>query len=163
MGVIGLALAFGVPSPAKAQAPYGPSGPGRRVILVQPTTAASALACPAPGPSQLGTFSPDRTLFVGGAIQPTVGATTLGMFGPDVSSILGPQSVFRETAAPIVTYSRGYDGTLVPSMGTSFSSPNLPGLSPVIYPTRANIAPGAGPMLRRPRYWPPATNWIDQN
>jgi hypothetical protein len=154
--VAALALTLGLAGSAattQAQDPY------RRYV----PAAAAAVCVPPSGPSQLGTFTPDRTLFIGGPIQPTVGPTTLGMFGPDVGSVIGPLSALRETAAPVLTYSRGYDGTLVPSMGTSFSNPNLPGLSPIKYPTRANIAPGPGPRIQRPRYWPPATNWIDQN
>jgi hypothetical protein len=64
--------------------------------------------------------------------------------------------------APIRAYTRGYDGVVYEAEGISFSTPNYPAGSAVIYPTtRSNYY--------RPRYSssnPIYTNvqmWIDQN
>ena len=86
----------------------------------------------------------------------------MGMYGNTTLALEGPLSPFREIAAPVLVYNRGYDGVVRPSVETSFSHPNLPRLSPVVYPTRANDAYG----FRRtftPPSWDSGINWIDQN
>jgi hypothetical protein len=71
-------------------------------------------------------------------------------------------SAFRPTTAPVLTYTRGYDGRTRLTEGFSFSNPNLPALSPVRYPTEGNYY--YGPRVVRTMPWGSnAINWIDQN
>ena len=65
-------------------------------------------------------------------------------------------------AAPVATYSSGYGGVARPSLGVSFSTPMLPEITPVVYPTRANIS-GGFRHSGTPPWWPSAINYIDQN
>jgi hypothetical protein len=83
-------------------------------------------------------------------------------FGNTSMDIYGPLSALRATTAPVLLYSRGYDGRPVIKEGNSFSTPNLPPLSPVVYPTQATDV-NAPPHLKIPPWWPKATNWLDQN
>jgi hypothetical protein len=111
----------------------------------------------------LGTFYPEPVLWVRGNGRAGGGYSPADAYG--ITSNLdvdGPLSPFRATAAPVMTYQRGYDGLLYPGLGTSFSNPNQPRLSPVVYPTRANVYPG----FRRsptPPWWQSSINWLDQN
>jgi hypothetical protein len=90
------------------------------------------------------------------------GYSPLGQSGDVSLSVYGPMSPFRATAAPVVTYARGYDGSVVAVPGSSFSTPNLPTLSSVVYPTQATnyFGPRA---LKSPPWWASGVNWIDQN
>ncbi len=90
------------------------------------------------------------------------GYSPLGQFGDTTMVIHGPLSVFRSTSAPIAIYSRGYDGRITEVPATSFSSPNQPRLSPVVYPTQATNYYGFR-QSGSPPWWQNATNWIDQN
>jgi len=83
-------------------------------------------------------------------------------FGDTSMDIYGPLSALRSTAAPVMTYTRGYDGRLKAVEGTAFSTPNLPENSPVIYPTQATNYYGFRE-TSNPPWWPRAINWIDQN
>jgi hypothetical protein len=90
------------------------------------------------------------------------GYSPLGIFGDQTLSLYGPLSPLRATTAPVLVYVRGYDGSIRVSDGASFSTPNLPELSPVRYPTPANDY--FGPRVPRIAPWgPSAVNWIDQN
>ena len=113
-----------------------------------------------PGP--LGTFAPTPMLMVRGDSPTGSGYSPLGQSGDVSMSIYGPMSPFRATAAPVVTYARGYDGSVIAVPGTSFSTPNMPGLSSVIYPTQATNFYGPR-VLRTPPWWASGVNWIDQN
>jgi hypothetical protein len=84
------------------------------------------------------------------------------MHGSGTLALYGPLSPLRATAAPVFAYTRGYDGVLRPTVGTSFSYPNLPELSPVVYPTRANVY-GGFRVSGTPPWWDAAHNWLDQN
>lgn len=109
----------------------------------------------------LGTFYPTPYLYVR-SFQSGSGYSPLDFYGDSTMALYGPLSALRETSAPVLTYSRGYDGRTVVTPGTSFSTPNFPALSPVVYPTQAN--PYYGPRrLKTPPQWQNATNWIDQN
>jgi hypothetical protein len=77
-------------------------------------------------------------------------------------ALYGPLSAFRISTAPIVTYVRGYDGSVRTVQALSFSNPNLPELSPVQYPTQANYFYGPR-VVRNPPWGTNALNWIDQN
>jgi hypothetical protein len=90
------------------------------------------------------------------------GYTPLDGYGDGTLSLYGPLSSLRVTSAPVLTYTRGYDGRTVVSQGTSFSTPNLPALTPVVYPTQANNYYGFR-QSGTPPWWPNAINWIDQN
>jgi hypothetical protein len=61
----------------------------------------------------------------------------------------------------VLTFTRGYNGEVRATEGISSSYPNLPILSPVIYPTEANYY--YGPRVIQSPWWTSAVNWIDQN
>ena len=112
--------------------------------------------------ASLGTFFPTPYVYVRGSAPAGYGYSPNGIYGGDSLSLYGPLSPFRTTTAPILTYVRGYDGRIRVTEGASFSTPNLPAISPVRYPTQANYYYGP----RVIREWPWGTNainWIDQN
>jgi len=115
------------------------------------------------GSESLGTFEPTPYVYVRGNEIMGGGYSPLGTYGDTTTAIYGPTSAFRATTAPVTTYTRGYDGVLHAVPGISFSTPNLPVLSPVVYPTRSSYYYRAridnGPPVR-PR---DASLWIDQN
>ena len=112
--------------------------------------------------STLGTFVPTPYIVVRGNDPVGGGYSPLGIYGDQTMSLYGPFSPMRTRTAPIRNYVRGYDGRLYISEGNSFSNPNLPELSPVIYPTEANNF--FGPKVSRtPPWWSSGINWIDQN
>ncbi len=115
------------------------------------------------GSESLGTFEPTPYVFVRGNGTSGGGFSPLGTHGDTTMVMYGPTSVFRSTTAPVTTYRRGYDGDLHPVSGISFSNPNLPALSPVIYPTRSSSyyrpRTEIGPVLQ-PK---DGQFWIDQN
>ena len=49
-----------------------------------------------------------------------------------------------------------------PAVGTSFSTPLRPDVTPVVYPTRANLY-GGPRVLRTPPWWPSGINYVDLN
>jgi hypothetical protein len=113
-------------------------------------------------PAPLGTFSPTPMLMIRGDGPTGSGFSPLGQSGDASMSMYGPLSPFRAIAAPVVTYTRGYDGSLVPTLGTSFSTPNSPTLSSVVYPTQSSNYFGPR-VLKSPPWWANGTDWIDQN
>jgi hypothetical protein len=135
------------------------AGPPPVAVPVMVPTVQRFSAVP-PGP--LGTFFPSPYSMVRGNGPTGGGFAPLGVYGDQTMVIYGPLSPWRSTAAPVLTYTRGYDGSVVPTMGTAFSNPNLPPFSPVVYPTqRTNYF---GPReLRSPPWWADAGTWIDQN
>ncbi len=113
-------------------------------------------------PPTLGTFEPTPYIMVGGAAPLSRGYSPLGIYGDGSMALNGPFSPLRSTSAPVTTYSRGYDGVVRPRQATSFSNPNLPRLSPFVYPTqRSNYY--APRINRTPPGWTTGTNWIDLN
>lgn len=110
----------------------------------------------------LGTFEPTPYITVGGAAPTAQGYSPLGTYGDTTMSLHGPVSPLRSVAAPVVTYSRGYDGVLRPTQGTTSSTPNFPRLSPYAYPTRRNnyYAPRTSPPMSQ---YTSAVNWLDLN
>lgn len=153
--VLGVVMMVG-PAP-HAWAGHKTARKGRTVVVYRPRPAA------APGAgATLGTFYPTPYLTVGGANPVGPGYSPLGIYGDQTLSLYGPLSPLRTTTAPLVTYTRGYDGQVHKIESASFSNPNLPALSPVIYPTRANYYYGPR-VLRTPPWWPSSINWIDQN
>jgi hypothetical protein len=120
-----------------------------------------APVCAIPARATLGTFEPTPYLMVRGNWPTGGGYSPLEVYGDMTLSLYGPISPLRSVSAPVRTYTRGYDGRLYVGEATSFSNPNLPGLSPVIYPTQGSYF--YGPRLNRtPPWWSSATNWIDQ-
>ena len=116
----------------------------------------------APSP-MLGSFRPTPYVtirdngVIGGGYSP------LGAYGREQSlTVYGPLSAFRETAAPVSTIVRGYNGVPALVEGTSFSNPNQPDLSPVIYPTRASNY-SALKYQTTPPQRDKGLMWIDQN
>jgi hypothetical protein len=111
----------------------------------------------------LGTFQPTPYVTIGGN-YPTgsVGYSPLEMYGDTALPLYGPMSAFRASTAPVLVYSRGYDGQTRAVEANSFSYPNYPPMSPVVYPTESNYY--WGPRVpRTPRSGASAINWIDQN
>jgi hypothetical protein len=119
----------------------------------------------APAPSRLtplGTFRETPYIWVRGNAPAGGGYSPLGTFGDATMVLYGPTSSLRATSAPLLTYTRGYDGQIIPRTATSFSTPNLPSLSPVIYPTQANDYFGFR-VSGDPPWWQNGMDWIDQN
>jgi hypothetical protein len=148
-------------APAPAVAP-------RPAVVTQaprPAAAVSPLVPTSYTPSQypmLGTFYPSPYLMVRGNWPAGGGYSPLGIYGDASMAVNGPLSPFRTYTAPVVTYARGYDGRPVAIEGTSFSTPNRPEITPVVYPTQANYfyrirEPGDPP------WWANGMDWIDQN
>lgn len=90
------------------------------------------------------------------------GYSPIDQYGDSTMVLYGPLSAYRMTAAPVMTYSRGYDGRTVVAPGTSFSAPNQPALTNVVYPTRANNYYGFR-TSNDPPWWQDAMQWLDQN
>jgi hypothetical protein len=110
----------------------------------------------------LGTFFPTPTITLRGNYPTAGGYAPLGEFGDTTMALYGPLSSLRATSAPVLTYARGYDGRPVVLEGTSFSTPNLPSITPVVYPTQATYYYGFR-QSGNPPWWTNAINWIDQN
>jgi len=110
----------------------------------------------------LGVFRPTPYIMVRGNYPVGGGYSPLGFGGDGSMALYGPFSPLRATTASVLTYVRGYDGQIRLTEATAFSYPNLPALSPVIYPSEASNY--YAPRLNR---YPPsranAMNWIDQN
>ena len=115
-----------------------------------------------PVSATLGTFQPTPYLMVAGSWPTGTGYTPNNTYGDGTLSLYGPLSPLRVSTAPILAYARGYDGQIHLVEANSFSYPNLPEVSPVVYPTEANYF--YGPRVNRtPRWGSSAINWIDQN
>jgi hypothetical protein len=141
-------------NPARAQDRYQPAG-SRRVV------ARSVAACACEEAPALGTFEPTPYVMVRGSWPTGGGYSPLQIFGDQSMSLYGPLSPLRSVSAPITTYTRGYDGRVFANRATTFSTPNLPSLSHVVYPTPANYY--YGPRVNRtPPSWSSGMNWIDQ-
>jgi hypothetical protein len=136
-----------------------PRGCAPRTVVVKRMRPAYVQSSGAP----LGTFYPTPVVMIGGA-YPTAstGYSPLESYGDTAFALYGPLSAFRVSTAPVLTYTRGYDGQTRAVETNSFSYPNLPSMSPVVYPTEANYY--WGPRTpRTPRWGSSAINWIDQN
>ena len=113
--------------------------------------------------SMLGTFRSTPVITVRGNGVIGGGYSPIGLYGENnAMTLFGPFSSLRETAAPVNTVVRGYNGVATVSEVTSYSTPFQPDLSPVKYPTRvSNYTAPRGPGI------PPRTGsaimWIDQN
>src|SRR4051794_9478368 len=105
--------------------------------VAPPVTAPVPVPTSAPYPTSLGTFYPTPVMTVRGNFPTGGGYSPADSFGDTSMDIYGPLSGLRATAAPVRTYVRGYDGSSAVLDGTSFSTPNLPGNTPVVYPTQA--------------------------
>ena len=132
----------------------------RRAPIAVPVPTQRVLAAAPAG--ELGTFGPTPYLFVRGNGTSGGGYSPLGTFGDASMDLYGPLSSYRSTAAPVVVYTRGFNGVTEAVPATSFSNPNRPGLNPVVYPTQANSYYGF-PASHAPPWWINASNWIDQN
>jgi hypothetical protein len=154
-------LVLGVTVGAEAGGPFDRPGPTRARVVVS-TVRPSAPAAELNNYGRLGSFYPTPYLMVRGNAPAGGGYSSLGNFGETTLSLCGPTSSLRMTSAPVLTYTRGYDGRTVVVPGTSFSTPNLPALTPVVNPTQASYYYG----FRRsgtPPWWASGMNWIDQN
>jgi hypothetical protein len=137
-----------------------------RVYVPSGATVSVPSARVAPGAvnnyGRLGSFYPTPYLMVRGNAPAGGGYSPLGTFGETSMTLYGPLSPYRMTTAPVLTYTRGYDGRVVVAPGTSFSTPNLPALTPVVYPTQASNYFGFR-QSGSPPWWANAINWLDQN
>jgi hypothetical protein len=115
-----------------------------------------------PAQTTLGTFYPTPYVMVRGNFPVGGGYSPLDISGDQTMALYGPFSPLRPATAPVLTYTRGYDGVTRVTEGVATSYPNLPVLSPVIYPTEANYFYGPR-VIRTPPWWNSAINWIDQN
>ncbi|MFO0889765.1 MAG: hypothetical protein U0790_11570 [Isosphaeraceae bacterium] len=141
--------------PTRGQESWSSGGP-------PPIASAPVVRCRPAEPPPLGTFEPTPYVMVRGSWPAAGGYSPLQVFGDQSMSLYGPLSPFRPASAPVTTYVRGYDGRVYANRGTSSSTPNLPSLSPVVYPTPANYY--YGPRVNRtPPSWSSGMNWIDQN
>lgn len=140
--------------PAVADPPWWRRA-GRTVVV----TRARPVCAPT---ATLGTFQPTPYIMVRGNDPVGGGYSPLGISGDQTMSLYGPLSPLRAQTAPVLGYIRGYDGRIRLLEGDSASNPNLPELSPVIYPTEANNYYGPR-VSRTPPWWSSAINWIDQN
>lgn len=131
----------------------------RRPVVVQPVPTVRRID-PVYG-DRVGTFYPTPAVAVMGNYPNGVGYSPLGTYGETSMSLYGPFSSFRTTTAPVMTYTRGYDGVVRPTESISTSYPNLPVLSPLAYPTRANYY--YAPRIRGNPAEESAINWLDQN
>ena len=104
-----------------------------------------------PRPSHHPRQRPDRRRLFSGQIY---GEQTLGLYGP--------LSRISRTTAPVLTYTRGYDGRHRLAESFSFSNPNLPSLSPVAIPHRGQLLLRTARVRAMPWGYN-AINWIDQN
>ena len=113
--------------------------------------------------NMLGTFRSTPAITVRGNGVIGGGYSPIGMYGENnAMTLYGQFSSLRETAAPVNTVVRGYNGVSTLVEGTSYSTPFQPELSPIKYPTRAsNFAAPRGPGIA------PRTGngimWVDQN
>jgi hypothetical protein len=131
---------------------------GRKLIVNR----ARPVIVPNPAaPTTLGIFRPTPTLTIRGNDPVGGGYSPLGIYGDQTMALYGPFSPLRPATAPVLTYTRGYDGEVRLTEGLSSSYPNLPALSPVVYPTEANYY-YAPRYLMSPREPKSAINWIDQ-
>lgn len=128
------------------------------VTVVQPVPTARRID-PVYG-DRLGTFYPTPAVGVMGNYPSGVGYSPLGIFNTSMAEI-GPFSSFRATTAPVVSYTRGYDGVVRPAESISNTYPMLPLLAPLAYPTRANYY--YAPRIRDNPALESAINWLDQN
>src|SRR4051794_29356274 len=87
-------------------------------------------------PAGLGSFTETPYLVVRGNGPTGGGYSPLNQYGDTAMDIYGPISSYRATSAPVLAYTRGYDGRAAIVEGTSFSYPFQPALSPVVYPTQ---------------------------
>ena len=110
---------------------------------------------------RLGTFFPTPAVVVQGSYPAGGGYSPLATFGDTTMALYGPLSSFRTTTAPVLSYSRGYDGLVRPVESISTSYPNYPILSPLAYPTRANYY--YAPRVRDHPGEESSINWLDQN
>ncbi|GAC1468352.1 MAG: hypothetical protein NVSMB9_10940 [Isosphaeraceae bacterium] len=152
------ALVFGVVMSSRVQA-----GEGRFLRRI-PARAPVIRRVPSPSGAvePLGTFAATPYLMVRGNAPAGGGYSPLGEYGDTTLALYGPLSALRTTSAPIQTYTRGYDGRTIVAPGTAFSTPNLPALSPVVYPTQATNYFGFR-QSGSPPWWASGINWIDQN
>lgn len=91
-----------------------------------------------PAPPMLGSFYPTPYVTVRGNGMTGGGYSPNSIYGDGSMALYGPFSPFRSVSAPVNAYQRGYDGRLYPTTATGTSNPNLPDLSPVVYPTQFN-------------------------
>ena len=148
-------------TPAKAGGWRARTPPGRGPV----PTSGVVTARPAASVNnygRLGSYFPTPYIMVRGNAPAGGGYSPLGIYGESTMALYGPFSPFRMTSAPVTIYTRGYDGRTVVAPGTSFSAPNLPALTPVVYPTQASNYYGFR-QSHTPPWWANASDWLDQN
>ena len=142
------------------------------VVAPAPAPVPTAYATPRAEAAPLGSFAHNPQIMVGGNWPNRIaedgpgvalgGYSPNGFYGDTTMVLYGPLAALRAVTAPVPVYSRGYDGRTVVTEGTATSYPNMPELSPVIYPTRATNFWGFRETTTPP-WWTRGTNWIDKN
>jgi hypothetical protein len=158
LAALGVLVVSAAATPAQAGWPFRKRARVETQYVATPNTPPAGSA-PTP---MLGSFYPTPYMIVGGNAPVGGGYSPLGTYGEQNLAYYGPMSPLRATAAPVVVYQRGYDGSLLPQEATGFSNPFLPPASAVIYPTRANYYYGFRES-GTPPWWTTGSNWIDQN
>ena len=144
---------------AEAGGPFRRATPRARTLAPVAAVRPENRAAPT---GMLGSFVPANYIYVRGNGIVGGGYSPLSSYGQNSMDLYGPFAALRQTSAPVVQYSRGYDGSVVRLDGTSFSNPFLPDQSPVLYPTRAsNYGALRGPGI--PTRTGSGINWVDQN
>ncbi len=137
--------------------------PRRRVYTPVTETVVYGNPANANAPSNmLGTFYSTPMIMVRGDSPTGSGYSPLGQYGVNNLLIYGPISPYRSVTAPVRTYSRGYDGSVVEQEGTTTSNPFLPERQPVTYPN-ANSNYYKPRRMTSPPWWQSGINWVDQN
>ena len=153
---IGIGLGGFLAATAEAGSPRG-----RRVRGVVPTAART----PAPGALApgLGSFYSTPYITVRGNFPVGGGYSPLEEYGDSTMALYGPFSPLRSVTAPVMTYSRGYDGRPRLNDATTTTTPNLKELSPISYPTRSNTYYFGRRQSATPPQWDNDINYLDQN
>ena len=134
----------------------------RRAVAVAPTASVGNPANANAPSNMLGTFYPTPTIYVRGDFPTGRGYTPLGQYGVHNLTTYGPISAYRSVSAPVRIYSRGYNGQVVETEGTSTSNPFLETPKPVVYPN-ANSYYYRSRRLTSPDWSQSGINWVDQN
>ncbi len=159
LGLLVAAMGIALGAPAEGGSPHRPRVQSPYV----PTSLAVARATGSAPTPMLGSFYGTPYMTVRGNFPAGGGYSPLAQYGDSTLALYGPLSPLRATIAPVRVYGRGYDGRPILTDGFSFSTPNLPEISPVVYPSRANSAYYGFRRSGTPAQWDNAINWIDQN
>ncbi len=110
----------------------------------------------------LGTYYPTNYMMVRGNYTGGGGYSPLNFYKDTTMVIYGPLAATRAYTAPVRYNVRGYNGGSYPVRTMAYSYPNLPSLSPVVYPNQGSYYFGF-PRPATPPWWQDGNSWIDMN